>query len=177
MRHLSAAAMLLVMACGGEAPPAARSSSSAPERTPALVRENQEANRIESRDLANYAARHGLRTFISGTGVHHLLLRDLPGDTARPGQWATINYRLELLNGTACGASDPGRPESFKVEMDHVESGLHEAIQHLSPGDSAVVLIPSYRAHGLLGDLDKVPMRSSVVYHIGLVELAERPGR
>ena len=55
--------------------------------------------------------------------------------------------------------------------MDNVESGLHEAIQHLSPGDSAVIVIPSYRAHGLIGDQDKVPMRSSVVYRIGLVSV------
>jgi FKBP-type peptidyl-prolyl cis-trans isomerase len=53
-----------------------------------------------------------------------------------------------------------------------VESGLHEAIQLLSPGDSALFIIPSYRAHGLVGDMEQIPMRSTVVYHIGLVRLS-----
>ena len=42
----------------------------------------------------------------------------------------------------------------------------------MSPGDSAMIIIPSYRAHGLAGDQNKIPMRSSVVYHIGLVKLS-----
>lgn len=177
MKRLLMAVVVLSASCtGGEAPPA-RTGGSTSARRPAYVKENQEANRIEARDLANYAARHGLRTHVSGTGVHHQLMRDLPGDTARPGQWVAMNYRMELLNGTVCSASEPGHPESFQVEMDHVESGLHEAVQHLSPGDSAVILIPSYRAHGLVGDMDKVPPRSSIVYRIGLVSLAEPPGR
>ncbi|HMC98075.1 MAG TPA: FKBP-type peptidyl-prolyl cis-trans isomerase, partial [Flavobacteriales bacterium] len=91
------------------------------------------------------------------------------------GEWATVNYRLELINGDSAYASEPGKPESFKIEMDDVESGLHEAIQELSPGDSAIVIIPSYRAHGLIGDQQRVPMRSTVVYHIGLVKVSEEP--
>lgn len=169
--------LLFLVACRGEDGPPARTGSGTTTHAPAHVQENRDANRIEARDLANYASRHRLATHISGTGVHHLLLRDLPGDTARPGQWAAVNYRMELLNGTVCSASEPGHPGSFQVEMDHVESGLHEAIQHMSPGDSAVILIPSYRAHGLVGDMDKVPMRSSIVYHIGLVSLSEPRGR
>ncbi|MBK6628318.1 MAG: FKBP-type peptidyl-prolyl cis-trans isomerase [Flavobacteriales bacterium] len=177
MNRLLPACLLLFTACaGGDAPPARTGTSPSP-RTPAFVEQNQEANRIEARDLSNYAARRGLRTHVSGTGVHHVLLRDQPGDTARPGQWVAMNYRMELLNGTLCSASEPGHPESFQVELDHVESGLHEAVQHLSPGDSAVILIPSYRAHGLIGDMDKVPPRSSIVYHIGLVSLTEPRGR
>jgi hypothetical protein len=33
-------------------------------------------------------------------------------------------------------------------------------------------IIPSYRAHGLVGDMEQIPMRSTVVYHIGLVRLS-----
>ncbi|HRH38295.1 MAG TPA: FKBP-type peptidyl-prolyl cis-trans isomerase, partial [Flavobacteriales bacterium] len=105
----------------------------------------------------------------SGTGVRYRLIRDVTGDTIVPGEWAKVNYRMELLNGDTAYMSDPGKPESFLVEMDDVESGLHEAIQHLSAGDSAIIIIPSYRAHGLIGDRNKVPPRSTVVYHIGLV--------
>ena len=146
-----------------------------PPRPVDLFQENRDAIKLEDRDIDLYAERNGLQLRTGGTGVRHRLVRDNPGPTAKPGEWATVNYRLELINGDSAYASEPGKPESFKIEMDDVESGLHEAIQELSPGDSAIVIIPSYRAHGLIGDQQRVPMRSTVVYHIGLVKVSEEP--
>lgn len=140
-----------------------------------LVKANARAERIERGDIANYARRHKLQGRTSGTGIYWQLLRDVPGDTVRPAERVQVNYRVELLDGTICYASEPGHPESFVVDQDDVESGLHEGIQHLSPGDSAVLILPSYRAYGLIGDLNKVPMRSSLVYHIGLVSIHHGP--
>lgn len=158
--------VLAVAGCGGDGVV----PSAQVQQVPAdMVKENREAVKLEDRDIDLYARRNALVLITSGTGVRHRLLRDVPGDTIRPGQWARVNYRMELLNGDTAYASIVGEPESFLVGMDDVESGLHEAIQHLSPGDSALIIIPSYRAHGLIGDMDKVPMRSSVVYRIGLV--------
>lgn len=160
----SAVAVLLLAACGGgEAVPSVQRS---PDRN--LMQENRDAVRLEDRDINLYAERNGLQFQRSGTGVRHLLLRDSAGENVRPGQWAQVRYTVELLNGDTAYVSDPTGPESFRVEEDDVESGLHEAIQHLSPGDSAVIIIPSYRAHGLIGDMDRIPPRSSVVYRIGL---------
>jgi FKBP-type peptidyl-prolyl cis-trans isomerase len=138
-----------------------------------LLEDNKRYARLERQDIDAYVMRHGLEMEDTGTGTRVKLLRDMEGATARPGQMATVNYRMELLDGTLCYASEPGRPESFRIEMDDVESGLHEAVQHMSPGDSAIVVIPSHRAHGLIGDMNRVPGRSTVVYRIGLVALGE----
>lgn len=154
--------LVLLGGCGGD-PPAA------PPAPRDLVQENRDAVRLEDRDIDLYLRRHELQTVQSGTGVHHQFVRDVPGEPIRAGEWAKVNYCMELLNSDTAYTSKPGEPESFLVGMDNVESGLHEAIQRLSPGDSAIIIIPSYRAHGLIGDQDKVPMRSTVVYRIGLV--------
>ena len=140
-----------------------------------MLQETRDAIKLENRDIDLYVRRNGLELETSGTGVRHRLLRDVEGPTAQPGEWATVNYRMELLNGDSAYASVPGQPESFLIEMDDVESGLHEAIQELSPGDSAIIIIPSYRAHGLIGDQERIPMRSSVVYRIGLMKVSARP--
>ncbi len=134
-----------------------------------LVQENRDAVKLEDRDIDLYVRRHELHVLKSATGIRYHLLRDLPGDTIQPGKWAKVNYRVGLLSGDTAYTSNVGAPESFLVEMDDVESGLHEGIQHLSPGDSALMIIPSYRAHGIIGDQNRVPMRSTVVYWIGLV--------
>lgn len=165
--------LLLLAACThGDPPPAQRPVP----RKDELIEDNKRWAAREEREIDLWVRRQGTAFNTSGTGVRWRLVRDLPGDTARPERLATVNYRMLLLNGDTCHATGPGAPESFRVEHDDVESGLHEAIQHLSPGDSAVIVIPSHRAHGLVGDMDKVPMRSTVVYQIGLVELrAARP--
>ncbi|MBP7516014.1 MAG: FKBP-type peptidyl-prolyl cis-trans isomerase, partial [Flavobacteriales bacterium] len=83
----------------------------------------------------------------------------------------SIIFNVSLIDGTVCYASAPGEPEDFTIEKDNVESGLHEAIQRLSVGDSAIIVIPSHRAYGLAGDSKKIPMRSTVIYHLRLVGL------
>lgn len=160
--------LLMLAACGGQA------SQQPSQIKKDLLQENRSAVKLEDRDIDLYAQRHGLHVERSGTGVRHLMLRDAPGETVLAGQWAQVRYRMELLNGDTAYTSSPDGPESFLVEEDDVESGLHEAIQHLSPGDSAIIIIPSYRAHGLIGDQDQVPPRSTVVYRIGLAGIKDR---
>lgn len=166
---LGAAALL---ACGGGERPVPVEDASVQRR--ALELENQRAVRLEERDMNAYVERAGLHPRTSGTGVRWLLVRDLPGDTVRPEQLVSVNYAMLLIGGDTAYASVAGKPESFRVEHDDVESGLHEAIQHLSRGDSAIIIIPSYRAFGLIGDMEKVPPRSTVIYHLGLQDVRDR---
>jgi FKBP-type peptidyl-prolyl cis-trans isomerase len=164
----------MLMACGGDGRVPIRHPGRTPDAAD-LLRENREAVRLEQHDIDLFAKRTGLDLKTTGTGVRYLLLRDSAGPTAKPDQWAKVNYTVVLLNGDSAYATEPGRPESFLVEMDQVESGLHEAIQLLSTGDSAVIVIPSYRAHGLIGDQERIPMRSSIVYRLGVVSVTDRP--
>lgn len=165
--HLSI--LVLFLGCGqeGSAPVVQRQMPD----SEALIKENRDAIKLEDRDIDRYVERYGIQAQRTGRGVRYQLLRDVPGEAPRPEQWVSINYRVELLNGDTAYRSEPGKPESFKVDMDDVESGLHEGIQYMSPGDSAIIIIPSYRAHGLIGDMDRIPMRSSLVYRIGLVKV------
>ena len=161
-------APLLVVACeNGRVPPA----PAVPQRQESLIDENKRWLERESRDIELWVMRQQVAFTKTGTGVRWRMVRDVPGEPARPEQLARVNYLLTLLNGDTCYFTPPGAPESFRVEHDEVESGLHEAVQFMSAGDSAIVVIPSHRAHGLAGDLSKVPMRSTVVYHIGLEKL------
>ena len=61
--------------------------------------------------------------------------------------------------------------EEFIVGKDYVESGLHEGIAFMNAGDKALIIIPSYLAHGLAGDLKKIPFRSTIVYDVELVAI------
>jgi FKBP-type peptidyl-prolyl cis-trans isomerase len=41
-------------------------------------------------------------------------------------------------------------------------------------GDIAKIILPSYLAHGLTGDSDKIPPMSTVLYNIELVDLTTK---
>lgn len=162
--------LLALAACGGDG--IVPSKNARPATKDDLIQENRDAVRLEDRDIELYIERQGLVPVKSGTGVLTQIVRDEVGERVKTEQVVTVNYCLELLNGDTVYTTATGKPESFRVEHDDVESGLHEAIQTLSVGDSAIIIIPSYRAHGLIGDLERVPPRSTVVYHLGLVRVS-----
>lgn len=173
MRNWWALVVLVIASCGGgsgDAPPAKVGSGGEAKQDGSLLSENKLFAQQEARDIDDWIARHGLVMQATGTGVRYKLVLDSAGTNARPGQIARIDFSVSLINGTACYASE-GKPEEFRIEEDNVESGLHEAIQRLSIGDSAIIVIPSHRAYGLAGDQNKIPMRSTVIYHLRLLGL------
>jgi FKBP-type peptidyl-prolyl cis-trans isomerase FkpA len=165
--------MALFMGCGDgpEQPPARVGAGEKRTGENALITENERIAQREQLDIDSWADRQGLVLDRTGTGVRIQLLRDSSGTPARVGQVARINFTVSLIDGTLCYANPANEPKEFTIEEDNVESGLHEAIQQLSVGDSAVIVLPSHRAHGLIGDQDKIPMRSTVIYHLALVGL------
>lgn len=166
--------LLLLLSCGGERnPPPAHVGKRTQAPDNRLIDENKRFAEREEADIQAWIRRHGMSFTATGTGLRYMLLRDVPGDAARPDQVAVINFAACLLNGDTAYASAAGRPGTFRIEHADVESGLHEGVQHLSPGDSAVLVIPSALAFGLLGDREKIPMRSTVVYYVGLVALKQ----
>ncbi|MBK9420259.1 MAG: FKBP-type peptidyl-prolyl cis-trans isomerase [Flavobacteriales bacterium] len=172
MKAIAPLILLLLAACGnGTAPPPARVGNGSAPVDNRLLDENKNMATREEQDIQDWLERQETRMNSSGTGLRWKLVRDVPGDTARPGQVAVLNYAVFLLNGDTCYSSADQGPASFRIEHADVESGLQEGVQHLSVGDSAVLVIPSALAFGLLGDRDKIPMRSTIVYHVGLVAL------
>ena len=133
-----------------------------------LVKEDQE--RIQS-----YIKRKGWNMQQSSTGFWYQIYQKGTGEQAKPGDWATIEYRIELLDGTLCYTSDSLGPKTFKINYGDVESGVHQGIVLMHEGDRAHFIFPPYLAHGLLGDEDKIPPRSIIVYDIYLKKLQKMP--
>ena len=167
---------VLLCACGGGEVPPARVGRGQVGHDEQLLDENKRIAQHEALDIDGWIARQGLHMERTGTGVRIQLIEDSAGVNAKPLQTAHIRFRVSLIDGTECYASAPGAGEDFLIEQDNVESGLHEAIQYLSPGDSAIVVIPSHRAYGLAGDRSKIPMRSTVIYHLRLIGLEDAEG-
>ena len=89
----------------------------------------------------------------------------------KPNDIVELAYQVFLLDGTLCYSSDSTGTKKFAVSHGGVESGLEEAILMLHKGDKARFIMPPYLAHGLLGDQNKIPARSIILYDIQLLTI------
>jgi FKBP-type peptidyl-prolyl cis-trans isomerase len=136
-----------------------------------LLKVNKKLIEKEQRDIDNWLKRHQINAEKTGTGLHIAYLKKGNGNIAQLGQYATINYKLSLLDGTLCYDSKNSGPETFLIGQDHVESGLHEGIQKMHVGDRCIIVMPPHLAHGLLGDDKKIPPLSCIVYEVELLQI------
>ena len=108
----------------------------------------------------------------TGTGLRYMVYHKSDStDSARVGHMVTVDFEISLLSGEICYSSTENGPESFIVEKADIESGLHEGVQYMCEGDKAKFIIPSHAAHGLIGDTEKIPPLSPVIYDIELLKI------
>ncbi|MCB0402278.1 MAG: FKBP-type peptidyl-prolyl cis-trans isomerase [Flavobacteriales bacterium] len=135
-----------------------------------LIEVNKEVTQLESNQIDAYVKRRSLNVVKTETGLRYEIYNDVEGPLIREGQKAVVNYKVSLIDGTECYNTND-TSEVFVVGKDNVESGLHEGITYLSKGDQAIIVIPSHLAHGLAGDFKKIPIRSTIIYDIELVDI------
>ncbi len=137
-----------------------------------LIQANKTAVQKESTQIDEYVKNKNFHVITTGTGLRYQIYHKGNGNRATKGKKAIVNYTVSLLDGTLCYTTKKKGAEEFIIGKDNdVESGLQEGISYLSVGDKAIIIIPSYLAHGLTGDFNKIPIRSTIVYDIELVAL------
>ena len=94
----------------------------------------------------------------------------LPSQT---GKIASVNYKLWLLDGTLCYSSDSLGMKKFRIGKGGVEKGLEEGILLMQVGDKARFIMPPHLAQGLMGDQDRIPPRSVILYEVELVQISD----
>jgi FKBP-type peptidyl-prolyl cis-trans isomerase len=139
------------------------------------IKLSQNWNKDESYQIDQFIERNQWQATTSGTGVRYFIYEEGSGKQAEKGKVALVDYEVRLLdaNNTLCYTSDSTGSIDFLIEMDNIESGLHEAITYLKEGDKAHIILPHYLAHGLGGDMDKIPPLSPVWYNIHLLKVVD----
>ncbi|MEC8605914.1 MAG: FKBP-type peptidyl-prolyl cis-trans isomerase [Bacteroidota bacterium] len=125
--------------------------------------------------IKTYCERQGWKMSISTSGLNYMIIDSSSSrlDSPNIGDEVILSYDIRLLdpNQTRCYHSDSNGLARFKVDQSLVESGLHEVVTYLGVGDSALVVLPHYLAHGIAGDNQKIPPLSPVLYFIKLVDV------
>lgn len=126
---------------------------------------NQERELIE-----DYIERHDLYMNMTGTGLCYQILKEGDGQPIKRGDFVTLEYEVRFLTGDIVYSSKESGNKSFVVGKGGVEAGLEEAILKLHKNDVAILILPAHLAHGLLGDGNRIPPRTALVYRIKVVD-------
>ena len=148
-----------------------------PHHIPAHVTKEQKIKshqfwiKDESFKIDQFVKRNKWDAKKSETGIRYHIYSNGNGPPIKKGMIVSLHYNISLLSDTSIIYSSKGeKPHVFLVEMDNIESGLHEAVKYLRVGDKAKIILPHYAAHGLLGDMNKIPPLSAVVYDLEVVD-------
>jgi FKBP-type peptidyl-prolyl cis-trans isomerase len=138
-----------------------------------LVRVNRYLVGADADKIRGYMKRRHWAMNTSKTGLWYMIYKNGSGADAQTGKQATLNYKVWLLDGTLCYSSEKSGPKKFRIGQGGVESGLEEGVLLLKVGDKARFIMPPHLAQGLIGDQDKIPPRSCIVYEVELVQISD----
>ena len=136
-----------------------------------LLNYNKAVVKTEDQEIEDLIQRYGWKMVKSPTGLRSMIYRHGSGERAIKGKMAAIKYEVRLINGNLCYSSAEKGPKEFKIGQGGVEIGTEEGILLMHVGDRAKFIVPSHLAFGLLGDQDKIPPKSTLIYDIELINL------
>jgi FKBP-type peptidyl-prolyl cis-trans isomerase len=139
-----------------------------------LIKANKQVARNEDDLINDFIARYGWQMVKTGTGLRYMIYYNGSGVRVQEGDAVKINYSVMLLNGDSIYTSHKEGPMEFVIGVHKVESGLEEGILLLHRGDKAKFILPSHLAFGLLGDLNKIPQKATLVYDVEILEIKRK---
>jgi len=119
--------------------------------------------------IGNYIERKHLGMTETPTGLWYLIKNEGSGEYLKDNDRIRLNYRCELIDGTLCYTSDDLGPRQVIIGKTDIEPGLNEGLRLLKPGGEALFILPPYLGHGLVGDGNKIPPRTIIVYHVAVL--------
>jgi len=160
--------IILLVAC--------RSNQQPPAMNEEEVKQHMmQANRIlvsrEAEDIREFITRHGWHMQQSGSGLHYEVYRKGSGPKAEPGSIVSVSYSLHLLDGTFCYEAALNKPLTFMLGKSEQPRGLEEGILQMQVGSEARLIVPAHLGYGAIGDDNKIPGNSALVYQVTLVKI------
>jgi len=121
--------------------------------------------------IANYCKRRGWKMKMTQSGLWYGNLSASNLDSVKQGDIIEIAYKVALLDGSVIYDSDSLGTKVFEVGHGGVENGLEEGILMMKNKEKYRFIMPPHKAHGLLGDLNKIPARSTIIYYVEVLDI------
>jgi len=136
-----------------------------------LLEANKGAIEVENKQIDKLIDSSGWNMLKTATGFRYEIIENGNGPKAETGKIARFEYEIKLISGEIIYSSKQSGPKEFRIGSGGVESGLEEGILLLKSGDKSKFVIPSFLAHGLSGDQDRIPPKATLIYTVKLIDL------
>jgi len=136
-----------------------------------LIDANKARLKVENSKIEAYIKRRKWNMNQSGSGLRYMIYEKGGGDQVDSGKTAIINYSMQLIDGTNCYSSEKYGTKGFTAGNGEVENGLDEGVFYLRVGDKAKFILPSHLGFGLMGDGNKIPSHSVLIYDVELLDI------
>jgi FKBP-type peptidyl-prolyl cis-trans isomerase FkpA len=140
-----------------------------------LLNANKQTVSTEDEQIRNLIERYGWKMEETGTGLRYLIYHKGNGPEVHFDKIVSINFEIRLITGDLVYSSKESGIKEFKVGSGSVESGLEEGILLLHVGDKAKFIVPSHLAWGLIGDQERIPPKSTLIYDVEVLNMKESP--
>jgi len=133
----------------------------------------KEINEREQLKIGVYLEHHKeLSMSMTSSGLRYQIVSSVPKNPPGiPGKTALAIVKISLLDGRVCYETDSAFFEEIPIDHNDRESGLNEALKLMRKGEKAKLILPSHLAHGLVGDLDKIPPLSILLLDVELMDV------
>lgn len=132
---------------------------------------HKESMRKENIQINDFLERYKWDMQTTPTGLRYMIYERGEGRKAEKGDIVELNYTVKFLNGELVYSSDNDGVKTFQLSKSQETSGLEEGILKMNCGDKARLIVPSYLAYGVTGDLKKISIKNTLIYDIHLVDL------
>lgn len=139
-----------------------------------FIEMNKQLLKIDSQRVVAYLERRQWDMELTPAGFWYHVYEPGEGAEIEVGDGVRYNYRIELLDGTLCYTSDSTGAKTVQVGHSGQEAGLEYGIRLLKQGDKARFIFTPYYAHGLLGDQNKIPPHSTIMYQIEVLQVEKK---
>jgi len=172
MKHLLHILLILcAVACQNPAAPELEQKPvSATEEQ--LITFNQAMVAEENDHIDALVQRYKWDVITTERGARYRVYETGNGEKIVAGDILQCEYTLKLITGEEIYNSKTDGNLLFKVGKSDQPSGLEEVLLLLRQGDRANIIVPSYLAHGLAGDDNKIPSAATLIYDIYIEEIS-----
>ena len=132
-----------------------------------LIQQHRDQLTSERKAIDAFVAERGWPVQTGGTGWRMWRVEAGTGSQLQTDDVVELTAQATDLRRKTFYTYRADEPLAFRLGRDNVgEIGLHEVLLQCRRGDSLVVILPAHLAHGVAGDLGKIPPMSPVVYYL-----------
>jgi FKBP-type peptidyl-prolyl cis-trans isomerase FkpA len=163
--------VILLLSCRKQTASEKAPEMTAEEQKEMLLRVNKFLVQKDVELIESYSIRRGWNMEVSETGLFYEIYEPGQGKKVEQGDIINLKYELSLLDGTLCYSSEEDGNKIFRLGKSQEISGLEQGVALMRAGEKARFIIPPHLAYGLLGDDNRIPARSIIIYQVELVEV------